>query len=282
MPEICFLCGTKPNQIPQLVGDIQILTCKKCEIAFQKQSACNPLEYYKSNKYYEAWWKDKEAEWAGVTRIKEMTANWVLDQMKDVLKPGAKIFEVGCAFGHFLKAAKKRGYQVSGVEISEACQEITDEGINIYHKRLEDLNLEEGSFDAVVMLDVIEHFEDPDFALRKIKQILNKKHGIIALITPNYESLTRKILRSAWWHFKQEHLYYFSKKGLLKLFQNYGFEVINLKRAVKGTSLSYISSCSERYRNLPSFLNVSLRKLPFSSVPFLVSSDLFCIAKVMR
>jgi 2-polyprenyl-3-methyl-5-hydroxy-6-metoxy-1,4-benzoquinol methylase len=214
--------------------------------------------------------------------LKEKTATWVLDQMKPFLKSHGKILEVGCAFGYFLKTAESAGYGAAGLEISEAYEEARQKGLQVFPSTLENFERPEGSFDAVVMVDVFEHLSDPESTLKKCRTLLDKKSGILTMIVPDFGSISRKLLGSYWLHYKKEHLFYYSKKSLIKLLRKHGFEPLVLKTAKKATNFSYIAAHSARYHNLPRVFNRLLGKLPFSTTPFLVNSELFCIARVSQ
>ena len=282
MPSSCLICRRKIKKPLFFKKSVAILKCEDCNIAFQERFPEDPLQYYANASYYEAWWKDKEKDKAAVRFLKEKTANWVLDQMGSFSGSGARILEVGCAFGFFLKAARQRNYQITGLEVSEAGKEAGLNGFEVWNVPFENLDLKEGSFDVVVLIDVIEHFADPDANLSKIKHLLNKDHGILVLITPDIGSIACKIFGSKWLHWKSEHLYYYSRKGISKLLQKHGFKVAVLKNAWKATSLCYMASHSAKYGNLPPWLNEVLYRLPFSSVPVMMPSELFCIAQVQK
>ncbi len=283
MAKVCALCGVSPKKSWRARQGLMILKCEACGIAYLADFKENPLRYYEGGiEYYQAWWQNKAKEEPSVRRAKEKTADWVLNEMAPFLRPGARILENGCAFGYFLESARKRGYEVFGAEISRAAEEARQSGLRVWEASLDQLDLPRESLDAVVMLDVIEHLAEPEITLRKAKDFLSPRKGILSLITPDVESLPCRLFGRRWAHFKEEHLYYYSRRGLAKLFEKHGFEIVSMKTAYKGTSLQYLASHSRRYHNLPDFLNTLLRKLPFSSLPVLVPSELFCIARVKK
>lgn len=272
------MCNGTAGAFKHSPKKMKILECGKCGLAFQEIFPIEILEPYQSLDYYEAWWVDKASEERFVRSVKEKTANWVLAQIEPYFKPGARLLEVGCAFGYFLSMAKNRGYEVSGIEISEAADQAIRAGLKVSRLPLEKAIFKKASFDAVIMLDVLEHFPDPNLALKKILELLSPG-GILVLSVPNFGSFTRKLFGRNWWHFIQEHLHYFSKKSLTMLLKKNGFKALQIKTAMKGTSLSYISACSEAHKRLPSFINKIICRLPRASASFIVPCDLFCIAR---
>ncbi len=280
MPDSCVGCGLAANRqtyLPKV--NLKLRICQSCGIGFLDQFLKEPTRFYQHNNYYAAWWQSKINEQPAVRLLKEKTAAWILGQMRPFLRQGAGILEVGCAFGYFLKMAARQGYRATGIEVSEAVEEAKKEDLQVFQTTLESFKRPEGSFDAAVMVDVFEHLSDPESALKKLSHLLDKKSGILVIVVPDFGSLSRKIFGQYWLHFKPEHLFYYSKKGITKLLRKHGFEPLLLRTAKKATSLSYIAAHSARYHNLPGFFIELLGKLPLSTAPFLINSELFCIAK---
>jgi 2-polyprenyl-3-methyl-5-hydroxy-6-metoxy-1,4-benzoquinol methylase len=105
------------------------------------------------------------------------------------LPPGARILDAGCGSGRTLQELARFG-AVSGVELDESAAQVARErGLGEVHTgRLEELPFEDGEFDLVTCLDVIEHTPDDVVTLRELRRVT--KAGGHALITvPAYQSL---------------------------------------------------------------------------------------------
>jgi ubiquinone/menaquinone biosynthesis C-methylase UbiE len=96
------------------------------------------------------------------------------------------------------------------------------------------LPFEDTSFDYVVMLEVIEHLQNPYFVLREISRVL-KKEGILLLSTPNILNLKSRF------RFFFEGTYDYFREPPLELFHSstHGFFDIHLF-AYKYPELEYI------------------------------------------
>jgi methionine biosynthesis protein MetW len=114
------------------------------------------------------------------------------------LKNFKNILDIGCGDGAFDKILIKEFPQVVlyGVDIShEAVSICKKEGINAVELDVSNqpLPFDENSFDVVILLDVIEHLINPDFAMTEIHRVL-KKDGILIMSTPNLACWYNRIL----------------------------------------------------------------------------------------
>jgi SAM-dependent methyltransferase len=105
----------------------------------------------------------------------------------------AKVFDVGAAFGHFVKYAQERGLQAAGSDISAKAVEVGREqlGVDLHAGALADLTLPEESVDAVVSLDSFYYVADPRAELEAMRRLV-KPGGIIVLRLRN--SLWSRVL----------------------------------------------------------------------------------------
>ena len=138
------------------------------------------------------------------------------------------LLDVGCFLGVFLDVAKKRGWDVMGIEPSSWARKVAEEkfALQVLGGTLKEASLPSASFDVVSLVDILEHLPDPYEALVEAQRIL-KEGGVLYLITPNIESLARRILGDRWWGFRQEHIVYFSRKSLCSLLKRVGFNILS-------------------------------------------------------
>jgi 2-polyprenyl-3-methyl-5-hydroxy-6-metoxy-1,4-benzoquinol methylase len=87
-----------------------------------------------------------------------------------------RLLEIGCAGGFFLDEARKRGFDVVGIELNAtmATHARTALGLNVIQGRVEDIARSSlgQSFDIVVLMDVLEHIPDPHALFRKVGEWL--------------------------------------------------------------------------------------------------------------
>lgn len=162
----------------------------------------------------------------------------------------ARLLEVGCGHGEVLLEARRRGFEVCGIEFSAhaaAAANLQLAASAVHVGSIEEVPLAPGGFDAVLAADVIEHVRDPKSFLRRAWTLL-APGGIVLLITPSLDSWTRRILRGHWMEYKVEHLYYFSVASMRLLLTGCGFEDIRVFASRKVLTFDYVWRHFERFR----------------------------------
>jgi 2-polyprenyl-3-methyl-5-hydroxy-6-metoxy-1,4-benzoquinol methylase len=82
--------------------------------------------------------------------------------------------------------------------------------------------------DAVTLISLLEHLDDPKRALERCYELLNNNR-VLLLKTVNYACLNRKIRGGKWAGFRPpDHVGYFSPSNLKKLLQKTGFTRIKI------------------------------------------------------
>lgn len=101
-----------------------------------------------------------------------------------------KILDFGCASGVFPDQLAKVGYDVIGLDASEEAIKLGhQEGIhNIAVISGTYINFPDNHFDVVLLLDVLEHLEDPSWALKEVERVV-KSDGIVIITVPAFPFL---------------------------------------------------------------------------------------------
>jgi 2-polyprenyl-3-methyl-5-hydroxy-6-metoxy-1,4-benzoquinol methylase len=199
--------------------------------------------------YYDAWGLHSDA--STVSQLKKATFAYVLGQLPD-LPVNAKLLDCGAATGFLLEIAKERGFEPYGIELSEFGANAIAEKFGkdrAFRGEIEDASFPDagkGSFDAITMCDYIEHVRNPKRVLERAHQLL-APNGVIALTTPDTDSLTHRVLAKGWSHYKVEHLYYFGHENLARLLASAGFGKVEFKPLWKALNLKYIREQFEVY-----------------------------------
>ncbi len=157
------------------------------------------------------------------------------------LQPGAKVLEIGCGAGQFIRAIKKIRPELDcyGSDISknaiEAAQKEND-GVQYSLSEEKKSPYANNFFDAVLIFDVLEHVADPDAMLVEINGLL-KTNGIFYCFVPcEGDSLSL-------WHWIKKlasrgheltkkyagHINYFSRRSLFALFKKNNFDLVRVR-----------------------------------------------------
>ena len=147
--------------------------------------------------------------------------------------PPGKFLDVGCGLGYFIDGIRQNSdWDVCGVEFSNEAVEYARQNLNLDVRQgeLADVNFPEQSFDFVRVWNVLEHVKDPLSLLKEVRRII-KPDGLFHLSVPSgyadsgglikFYNLEGKPARS-----KDGHLFFFSKKALLQMFDETNFEII--------------------------------------------------------
>ncbi len=156
-------------------------------------------------------------------------------------KPG-RLLDVGPGTGIFLHLARAEfGWEPFGIDI---CQESADKaraefGIVLQVGDFDTYPWEPAGFDAVTMLDMLEHTLDPAASLRRAWQLL-KPGGVLYIAVPNQHCLMTVLLdwyirmRGPGYGFFLErlyvppHVYYFNPETLRSMLERAGFETVEV------------------------------------------------------
>ncbi len=110
--------------------------------------------------------------------------------------PGRRILDIGCAQGFFLRLARDRGYQVTGIEPAPALAAFArDEwGVEVLDGRLDQVALTGREWDAITFTDSLEYLPDPVADLTRLVAHLPPA-GVLLAKVPNghYFSLRHRL-----------------------------------------------------------------------------------------
>jgi SAM-dependent methyltransferase len=150
-----------------------------------------------------------------------------------------RLLDLGCWVGFLLAEARDRGWSTVGVEPSAYGHAYATSrlGLEVLRADILDAPLPEGTFDAVVMGDVIEHLPDPGAALEQVHRLL-APGGVIWLA---------RLLGRRWWSVIPTHVQYFTRRSLLLLLGAHGLVPVEVGGAPKAFSVGYYLSRIEGY-----------------------------------
>jgi SAM-dependent methyltransferase len=145
---------------------------------------------------------------------------------------GGRVLDVGAGYGFFLEALERAGYEAHGIEVSAHAAEQARKrsGAPVVQQGAEEpFPFADDHFDAVTLLDVIEHLPAYPLTLASCHRCL-RPGGRLAVITLNAHSLARPLLGRRWaWHQDPTHVHMFTARMLRQGLEGAGFAVETLK-----------------------------------------------------
>lgn len=177
----CPICEKSEGEPLYREGSFQMVRCSSCQFIF-----LNPRPTRNSLfRFYQQYLPEEASSvesWEKMMRPVFHRAANLLQQYK---REG-RVLDVGAGFGFFLVEMKKRGWEITGVEISQKAMDYAKDvlGLIIHPGPLERVNFSDNYFDAVTGFYVIEHLPDPVSFLKECHRIL-KPGGLLLLRYPH-------------------------------------------------------------------------------------------------
>lgn len=161
----------------------------------------NNLQPDVNNQFYdelgERWYNDDEH----IIALLRAESELKLDYVKKVLRinelgPGSHILDIGCGAGFLSNQLGASQFQVMGVDQSAGSLEVArrhaPQASSVDYRTADAYHLPfpDGSFDAVLLMDFLEHVNDPERAIMEASRVL-QPNGLIIFYTFNRTLLAK-------------------------------------------------------------------------------------------
>jgi 2-polyprenyl-3-methyl-5-hydroxy-6-metoxy-1,4-benzoquinol methylase len=236
----CAVCGGRTSEPMVVRNGHQVVRCRQCRLVFvsPRPRSRAPVDALYTDESYSAGQVSKVAS-AG--RMRE--AAWRLDRLERHAHRRGRLLDVGCSAGSFLIAARQRGWNVRGIDVSPVAVDHAHQahGLDVSVGTLEESGFPRHSFDVVTVFECIEHMLNPRAALRAASRLL-RDGGLLVITTPNVDGFVPRITYwtlgrtiGAWEHpTPPHHLYQFSRRTLTTLLHDAGFGVASCETRPMG------------------------------------------------
>ena len=254
----CPLCSADLFRKKYEIKSWNIVKCTKCGLVY-----VNPRLQKNEliNIYTENYFDNDAVGYLHYKDISELrTKNfqkWVADATSYFQAPvSCRALDIGCAAGYCLDVFKAMGWDACGVEVNKAyASQLKQDGYKVYNAPLLEINFNE-RYDIITLFDVVEHLTDLREHFSKLGSILSD-NGIIVIITPDFNSLQRRIFGKKWFQFKPvEHINYFNLHTLKNLVESSGLKIIRHKKGGQYSNMAFLQNRLQRYgfgKTLPIF-----------------------------
>ena len=251
----CPVCKKNEHRLLLQKQGFDIVRCRSCKFVYvnPRVSDKNLAAIYQHN-----YFKNKDYGYTGYEQEKRLRVknfeHWLIDAEPFLIKDmPVTALDVGCAAGYCIDVMKNKGWSAEGLELDEEmCDSLKAREYVVSKTALEDFTTE-SKYTIITLFDVIEHIPNIDTAFAKLNYLL-KKDGIVVMVTPNQNSLQRKIFGRKWFQYKPvEHIQYFDKKSLRIFGERNNLEMIFHKPCGQYADTEFITNRLSYY-NFPFLL----------------------------
>lgn len=233
----CPHCKAVGKFFIQVFGD-QLHKCESCGLIYlwpqpdrTGMVQRHATEEYAAHPYFEA---GEQASQKGGLDIHSLA----MDRLLKTLDSGARVLDIGSGSGEFLALAEKH-FQAQGVEPSPelAKKLVQNRSCPIFQGPFEEFESQQ-PFDAINLMDCLEHTAYPPDILKKCHQLL-KPGGVIFICTvdsrcllyrlaPLISKLSKRLRQLTYLNeriFCYQHNWYFNRRVLAEAVTAAGFEI---------------------------------------------------------
>jgi 2-polyprenyl-3-methyl-5-hydroxy-6-metoxy-1,4-benzoquinol methylase len=245
----CALCGGTEYRLVHDMGWRRILRCASCDLV-----RADPLPSLAEKEVVETrGYTDATA----FPEVRDFFANCHRDFVEDPVIRGmrrhlerleqktggpGKLLDVGAGTGILMHLAHERGWQPHGIDICALTAEKAKRefGLEVVVAPFEEHDFG-GRFDAVTMLDVLEHVVDPLATLQRAHDLL-RPGGALAIAVPNQRCLLTTVVGTyarlrgqaanglLFKLYVPPHLHYFTPQTLRRVVEAAGFRIAELRQ----------------------------------------------------
>ena len=254
----CNLCGMPVSEVDRAweKDGYEILRCPSCRLLFRAELPdADALRTIYGESYFTAPAGDVEgqgyANYLADEPEHRRNAQRRLRLLERHTHPG-RLLDVGCAAGFFLDEARRGGWAIAGVDLSEPMTSWAREQLRLPVLTGRFLNADlNGTFDAMTMWDYLEHVIDPRAELERAAALL-RPSGILALSTGDASSAIAR-LSGRRWHLltPEHHNFFFTRDHLARYLKEQGFELLSTKYVWSSYSIGYVAHKSQTLVSTP-------------------------------
>ena len=149
-------------------------------------------------------------------------------RVESLIQAPARVLDVGCGNGHFLRYLQRGGYQCYGVELDgKAADRVAQIPELKLHRGVFDASVFQGEqFDVVTLWHVVEHLPDTADAMSQLSRLV-RKDGYLIFSLPNIQSIQSRVFLGRWFHLDPpRHLIFFPPAKFIDEVEKRGFKIV--------------------------------------------------------
>lgn len=206
MPD-CPICKSPQTNIWSVAKDYEYLStekpynyynCGSCQTIFIDPAPIDELKIIYPDNYYSFVPHKKNIvlsvkEWLDEQKLKSV--------LKKINKSQINVLDIGGGTGWLSSLVRKIDKRVSLtqiVDIDRKAKTVAEKnGHSYYQGTLEEFD-PDNQFDLILMLNLIEHVQNPFEVIQKASKLLSKE-GMILIKTPNTQSVDARLFKKSYW-----------------------------------------------------------------------------------
>lgn len=212
-------------------GRFAIDRCSACGYAFvnPRPSAEDLSRFYQGGRHAHDGTDSIEAILSREAAYPNSTvdARRMISMVRRWVAPPATLLDVGCEYGFFSAEARRRGFEVTAIDLSGASSAAVGRisGVDPIRVSFEEYRPDR-EFAVVLLSQVLEHAHDVNAWIAKAAAVLEER-GVLAIALPNFDSIARLVLaENAPYLTPPEHLNFFTAGSLRRLLRRHGLGVV--------------------------------------------------------
>lgn len=215
----CPGCKKPASGVLIAAPKVDVVRCERCGLVYSGSGLETDTSFYD---YYA-----KRTDLPEETLYLPLTTDRLRAVLDDLRKraPGARLLDVGCGEGQLLRAATRAGWDAKGLDLSPSAVAICQRfGLDAETIDFFDDALPLAGYDAITMIEFLEHISDPVRFLRRAAALL-APGGVVYLTTPNFASFGRRVLGPGWPMLSPAHLLYLTPQTIRRVAGEAGLDV---------------------------------------------------------
>ena len=161
-----------------------------------------------------------------------------------------RLLDIGFGAGTILQVASRKGWDVSGQEVSSpAVEQARVQGFEAFCGNLSEAKYPDAYFDVITCSEILEHVPNPQEILLEVARIL-RPGGLFWATTPSARGISYRLMGTEWSVLSPpEHTQLYSKKGIIRMLHKAGFSRATVK--TYGTNPNEIINYYRKHSNAP-------------------------------
>ncbi len=222
----CPNCKNHQSKCKYVIENLCVVKCSNCSLVFLGNPSHEGSLY---DEYYDTIAYDAK-DYNRFSKFKSLSELFIINEQRlDFIKrerKSGRLLDIGCGQGFFLKTAQEHGFDIYGIDVSKRAVLYASNtfGIKASVKTLDDLLIQDKTFDLITLWHVLEHFVNPVEELQKIRRLL-ANDGVCIIEVPNLHSLKFILSRNKWvgGNHPLYHRSFFTNKSLVETLLRSGF-----------------------------------------------------------